>query len=233
MRLRPMGEAAILVELPDAPPTLALYRRLRADLPPWVVDLVPAESTVLVVTHPGSRTAVETWLRRSAAEDALAGAVAAAEAGAGSGAGRDAAVRPVEVADGRPASSGTAGVVIPVRYDGPDLAEVADLLGITPDEVVAAHTGAVWTAAFIGFAPGFAYLRAADGRLDVPRRASPRPAVPAGAVALAAGYCGVYPRESPGGWHLIGSTGAVLWDANRADPALLAPGTEVEFRRVG
>jgi KipI family sensor histidine kinase inhibitor len=209
MRLRPMGESAILVELPDATTTLALYRRLRAAQNPSVVDLVPAERTVLVVTRPGSRAAAERWLLETTTADAP-GAVPAADSTA----------------------SSIATVTIPVRYDGPDLAGVADILDSTPDEVVAAHTGAVWTAAFIGFAPGFAYLRAADDRLDLPRRASPRAAVPAGSVALAAGYCGIYPRESPGGWHIIGTTDAVLWDAERADPALLAPGTEVGFRRV-
>ncbi|MCS5720379.1 allophanate hydrolase subunit 1 [Herbiconiux sp. CPCC 203407] len=203
-----MGESAILVELPDATTTLTLYRRLLAEPPPSVVDLVPAERTVLVVSHPGSRAAAERWLLEATAADA-----------------------PGADPNGIPAAGGSA-VTIPVRYDGPDLADVATLLGITADEVVAAHTGAVWSAAFIGFAPGFAYLRAADGRLDVPRRATPRAAVPPGAVALAAGYCGIYPRESPGGWHLIGTTDAVLWDAERADPALVAPGTEVGFRRV-
>lgn len=203
-----MGESAILVELPDAPSALALYRRLRAAPHPSVVDLVPAERTVLVVSRRGSRAAAERWLHDAAAPDA-----------------------PGADPDGV-STSGGGTVTIPVRYDGPDLAEVATLLGITTEEVVAAHTGTVWSAAFIGFAPGFAYLRAADGRLDVPRRATPRAVVPPGSVALAAGYCGIYPRESPGGWHLIGTTDAVLWDAARADPALLAPGTEVGFRRV-
>jgi KipI family sensor histidine kinase inhibitor len=209
MRLRPMGESAILVELPDAPSALALDRRLRTAQHPSVVDVVPAECTVLVVARPGSRAVAERWLLQAAAPDA-----------------------PDTIPAAVTTPSGSAPVILPVRYDGPDLAEVADLLSLTPEEVVAAHTGELWTASFIGFAPGFAYLRAADGRLDVPRRSSPRAAVPAGSVALAAGYCGIYPRESPGGWHLIGTTDAVLWDAERADPALLAPGTEVGFRRV-
>jgi KipI family sensor histidine kinase inhibitor len=129
---------------------------------------------------------------------------------------------------GHPAPS----VEIPVRYDGPDLDDVAALAGCRRDELIALHTGALYTAAFIGFAPGFAYLTGGDDRLVVPRRAAPRSAVPAGSVALAAGYCGIYPRESPGGWQLIGTTDAELWNTARAEPALLAPGTRVRFIRV-
>jgi KipI family sensor histidine kinase inhibitor len=132
-----------------------------------------------------------------------------------------------------PSSAGAADafVELSVRYDGADLAAVADLTGTSVEDVIAAHTGQFWTAAFIGFAPGFAYLTGEDDRLTVPRRADPRPVVPAGSVALAAGYCGVYPRESPGGWHLIGTTSATLWDPRRLEPALLVPGTRVRFVR--
>jgi KipI family sensor histidine kinase inhibitor len=119
---------------------------------------------------------------------------------------------------------------LPVRYDGPDLGEVADLLGLSPEAVVALHTGSVWTAAFGGFAPGFAYLVTDHERLAVPRRTEPRVAVPGGAVGLAGPFSGVYPRASPGGWRLIGTTGATLWDAERG--ALLRPGTRVRFRPV-
>ena len=121
-------------------------------------------------------------------------------------------------------------VEIDVDYDGPDLAEVARLTGLTEDEVVAAHTGTPWRVAFGGFAPGFAYLADGDPRLAVPRRDEPRTTVPAGAVGLAGEYSGVYPRPSPGGWQLIGRTDASLWDADRDPPALLAPGGTVRFR---
>jgi KipI family sensor histidine kinase inhibitor len=121
-------------------------------------------------------------------------------------------------------------VVLPVRYDGPDLASVADLLDLSPEAVVALHTGSTWTAAFGGFAPGFAYLVPGHARLEVPRRAESRVVVPAGAVGLAGGFSGVYPRASPGGWQLLGTTDAVLWDAERG--ALLRPGTTVRFRAV-
>ncbi|WP_418955919.1 5-oxoprolinase subunit B family protein [Streptomyces tritici] len=120
-------------------------------------------------------------------------------------------------------------VVVPVRYDGPDLAEVAALWGVSPEAAVRIHTAGAYTVAFCGFAPGFGYLTGLGPEYDVPRRATPRTAVPAGSVALAGPYTGVYPRSSPGGWQLIGSTDAVLWDPAREPAALLAPGTPVRF----
>ncbi|WP_021598763.1 5-oxoprolinase subunit B family protein [Actinomadura welshii] len=127
-------------------------------------------------------------------------------------------------------ADGAAGTAeIPVVYDGEDLGEVARLTGLTPAGVVAAHTGTPWRVAFTGFAPGFGYLEGGDPRLDVPRRATPRVRVPAGAVGLAGRFSGVYPVESPGGWRLIGRTEAVLWDLDREPPALLRPGVRVRF----
>ncbi|WP_104088579.1 urea amidolyase family protein [Cryobacterium sp. N19] len=122
-------------------------------------------------------------------------------------------------------------VTIDVIYDGDDLAEVGELTGLSQGGVIAAHTGQLWTAAFGGFAPGFAYL-VSDDRLRVSRRATPRKAVPAGAVALADGYSAVYPRVSPGGWQLIGRTDAALWNLDRDQPALVQPGNRVQFRAV-
>ncbi len=123
-------------------------------------------------------------------------------------------------------------VAIEVQYDGADLAEVSATTGMSEEAVVAAHTGSPWIAAFGGFAPGFAYLTGGDQRLEVPRRASPRTAVPAGSVALAGAFSAVYPRESPGGWQLIGHTDAVLWDTGRAEPALIRPGNRIRFTAV-
>lgn len=120
-------------------------------------------------------------------------------------------------------------VEIPVTYDGADLAEVADLTGLTSAEVVAAHTGTEWSVAFGGFAPGFSYLVGGDPRLRVPRRSSPRVRVPAGSVGLAGEFSGVYPHESPGGWQLIGRTTRRMWDIDREPPALLVAGTTVRF----
>jgi KipI family sensor histidine kinase inhibitor len=122
--------------------------------------------------------------------------------------------------------------VIDVRYDGEDLDEVARLTGLSADEVVAAHTGTPWRVAFCGFAPGFSYLVGGDPRLAVPRRDESRVRVPAGAVAIAGEFSAVYPRQSPGGWQLLGHSDAVLWDVDADPPALLRPGDVVEFRDV-
>ena len=120
-------------------------------------------------------------------------------------------------------------VTLPVDYSGPDLSEVAEHIGMSTDQVVAAHTGQVWTVAFCGFAPGFGYLIGEQDRLAVPRRDRPRTSVPAGAVGLAGAFSGVYPRSGPGGWQLIGRTDATLWDLDRDPPALLRPGGRVRF----
>jgi KipI family sensor histidine kinase inhibitor len=123
-------------------------------------------------------------------------------------------------------------VAIDTVYDGEDLAEVGQLTGLGADGVIAAHTGQVWTVAFAGFAPGFGYMVGENQALEVPRRSSPRTAVPAGSVALAGNYSAVYPRKSPGGWQLIGRTGAKMWDLDRPEPALASPGHRVQFRAV-
>ncbi|MES5822125.1 allophanate hydrolase subunit 1 [Streptomyces sp. RG80] len=124
-------------------------------------------------------------------------------------------------------------VELPVRYDGPDLADVAAHWGVPPHEVARIHAATEFTVAFCGFAPGFGYLTGLPERYDVPRRATPRTAVPPGSVALAGPYTGVYPRSSPGGWQLIGTTDTVLWDHARVPAALLSPGTRVRFVPVG
>jgi KipI family sensor histidine kinase inhibitor len=131
------------------------------------------------------------------------------------------------------AATSTAAVVeIPVRYDGEDLQHIAELASLSVDEVIALHAGGEYLAEFCGFAPGFSYLSGLPGTLHFARRSTPRTRVPAGAVAIAAGYCAVYPRESPGGWHLLGTTSLVMWDVARASPATLVPGTRVQFVRV-
>ncbi|WP_042800608.1 allophanate hydrolase subunit 1 [Streptomyces sp. C] len=124
-------------------------------------------------------------------------------------------------------------VTVPVRYDGPDLAEVAAAWGVAEREVAELVGGIVFRVAFCGFAPGFGYLTGLPERLWLPRRATPRTAVPAGSLALAGEYAGVYPRSSPGGWQLIGSTDAVLWDPAREPAALFAPGVRVRFEEAG
>jgi len=120
-------------------------------------------------------------------------------------------------------------VEIRVRYDGEDLADVAELTGMTDEEVVQRHLGTAWTVAFCGFSPGFGYLVADSTWPSVPRRTSPRTKVPPGAVALAGEFSGVYPRESPGGWQLIGRTDRRIFDLDAEPPALLRPGVRVRF----
>lgn len=120
-------------------------------------------------------------------------------------------------------------VDIRVRYDGEDLPAVAAATGLTVDEVVERHRGSDLVAAFLGFAPGFSYLTGLDPTLHLPRRGTPRTSVPAGSVAIADAFSAVYPRRSPGGWHLLGRTDTVMFDPARDPPALLAPGTRVRF----
>jgi KipI family sensor histidine kinase inhibitor len=124
-------------------------------------------------------------------------------------------------------------VTIDVTYDGPDLEAVAAAVGLSVEEVARRHAGSSYVTAFLGFAPGFAYLTGLDPTLHVPRLETPRTRVPAGAVAIAGELAAVYPRESPGGWRLLGRTEASLWDLARDEPALLRPGTHVTFRDVG
>jgi KipI family sensor histidine kinase inhibitor len=137
-----------------------------------------------------------------------------------------------ELAASRVAAAGPATdpVVLDVRYDGADLDEAAAELGLDTDELVGRHAAGSYVVAFCGFAPGFAYLTGLEPALHVSRRAEPRARVPAGAVAIAGEFTGVYPRPSPGGWRLLGHTDAALWDLDRTPPALLVPGTAVRFR---
>lgn len=121
-------------------------------------------------------------------------------------------------------------VELAVRYDGADLGAVAAACGLTPTEVVDLHAGAEYTVAFLGFLPGFPYLTGLPAALHLPRRADPRPTVPAGSVAIAEDVCGIYPRPSPGGWHLLGSCDRVLFDPEEEPAALLAPGDRVRLR---
>lgn len=202
-RYRPFGESAVLVELDDLRQVLALDRALRRNAPGWVSDLIPAARTLLVRFDADVVTAQDVSSWVDAAE-------------------------PTGTTAGPVAPT----VEIPVRYDGPDLAEVAGLTGLTVDEVIARHTGAQFVVAFCGFAPGFAYLTGVPAALRVPRRPSPRTAVPAGAVALADEFSAVYPRASPGGWQLIGSTTLPMFDLDREPAVLLAPGIPVRFVRI-
>ncbi len=203
MRVLPSGSTALLVELDDLDEVLALYWALKDDPPLGVLDLVPAARTLLVVTDPSRTTLAEV-------EAVL----------------RETTPKPGD----RPAGEL---VEIPVRYDGEDLPDLAQMLGCDADELVRRHTEDEWTVAFCGFAPGFGYMTSASRSWQVPRRSSPRTTVPAGSVALAGEFSGVYPRESPGGWQLIGRTDVRVFDLHRDPAALLAPGTRVRFVEVG
>jgi KipI family sensor histidine kinase inhibitor len=201
-RVLPAGDRGLLVEVDDLDTVLSLADRLRSANVAGVQDVVPASRTVLIRTGPGRDLQRLTAEISALAEGLEVGAVPDAAASA---------------------------VVVRVTYDGPDLDEVARITGLTRAEVVAVHTSRPWRGAFAGFAPGFCYLTGGDPRLDVPRRHESRTSVPAGSVALAGGFSAVYPRESPGGWQLIGSTDAVLWDVERQPPALLQAGGWVRF----
>lgn len=203
MRFLPCADSGLLVELADLQQVHALYAAL-ADAPPeGVTDLVPAARTLLLQLDP-----------QRADVRAIEEAVRAAEPRQGL---RDESEE----------------LEVPVVYDGADLAEVARLTGLTAREVVEAHTGARWKVAFGGFAPGFGYLTGGPEDLVVPRRTESRTAVPAGAVGLAGAFSGIYPRESPGGWQLIGRTDLQIWNIDRDPPALLRPGVRVRFREIG
>ncbi len=201
MRLLPMGAAAVLVDDPPGGPA-AWSLGLRSLGLDGLVDVVPAASTVLV---------------RCGSELQLASAIARLDD-----------VVPFR-ADGADGAGGPAVITIPVRYDGIDLEAVAQLIGHSVESVIAIHSSATYEVAFCGFAPGFGYLRGLPSALHLPRRETPRTRVPAGSVAIAAEYSAVYPRQSPGGWHLIGTTDVTLFDPARVPPALLEPGTIVEF----
>lgn len=206
--VREYGDQALLIEFDSTAEVLAWTEAIRdADLL-GVLDIVPASRTILIKLA-GPRYQAPTRQRLgklTASPRALSTPVASAD------------------------------VQIDVVYDGPDLDEVARLTGLTPQQVVDAHTGTPWRVGFGGFAPGFAYLVGGDTRLEVPRRAEPRTKVPTGSVGLAGEFSGVYPRETPGGWQLIGRMAdgqAALWDLDRDRPALLTPGMWVQFRAVG
>lgn len=201
-RCHRVGASALLVEFEDRASTQAAYPIIRAMAvgPRRPVDVVPAARTVLV-----------DGIDQVAWEPALEAALRD-PAGAG---------EPLVTEPRRQ-------LVVPARYDGSDLGVVAREWGCTPEQVVRRHLAATFTVAFCGFAPGFAYCET-DDLPPVRRRADPRPWVPAGSIALAGEYCGIYPRRMPGGWQLIGTTQLTMFDTSRAEPATLRPGDRIRF----
>ncbi len=204
MRFLPAGPRALLVELDGAAEVRALAaevdRRREAGWAPELCDVVPGARTLLL--------------------DGLHDVGAAAQTLRGG------------AAPSRPPDAGPAPAPVEITcvYDGPDLAEVAAGWGVSVPAAIAVHCDTEFRVDFCGFAPGFGYLSGLGPEHAVARRADPRARIPAGSVGLAGRYTGVYPRESPGGWQLIGRTDARLWDTEREPPALLAPGARVRFR---
>jgi len=197
------GDRGWMVDLaPERIPAVVAAVRAQA----WAVeleDVVPAARSILFRAHEtATMPALHTELSRLLAET-----------GTSTG---------ISVLDRDP-------MVIPVRYDGEDLADVAAALQLRIVDVIAAHTMAVHRVGFFGFAPGFAYIDGVPGHLELPRRPSPRQRVPAGRVAIAGGQTVVYPGGTPGGWHLIGSTTEVLWDPGAEQPSRLSVGDRVIF----
>ena len=204
MRLRPVGERGLLVEVEELETVHRLHAALRALDQAGVVELVPGYRTLLLVAEQG----------RAEVLDELAADLPELE------------LPDADEVAGEP-------VEIPVRYDGEDLDEVARLTGLDAEEVVRRHTAPEYTVAFLGFSPGFPYLVGLDPALEVPRRDTPRTSIPAGSVGLAGGQTGIYPTASPGGWQLIGRTEVTLFDPDRHPPALLGPGSRLRFTVAG
>ena len=202
LTIDPLGEACLVVRFGTG--VDAVTSALTAAALPGVVDVAPTFNTVAVVFDP-----------HQADPRALSGAILADLQNLNSG-------------DPTPGTL----VEIPVAYggdDGPDLATVAAHAGLDSDEVVRLHTTADHVVGMIGFAPGFPYLLGLPAALSIPRRPTPRTSVPAGSVAIAERQTGIYPRTSPGGWHVIGRTPRAMFDPHRDPPALLRAGDRVRF----
>lgn len=198
--LRPAGRTALLATFDSLDAVVAFHAGLAGAGVPGVSEVVSGARTLLIRFDPARTDATRLGTEL-------------------------ARVHPLPVT----AAGTEAPLVIPVTYDGPDLDEVARLSGLQRADLVAWHTGQVWTSAFCGFAPGFSYLTGTAPALDLPRRPTSRTVVPSGAVALAGEFSAVYPRSSPGGWQLIGRTEVAMWSLDR-DPRALAPaGTRIRF----
>ena len=207
-RLLPLGEEAWILTLGDRieaglhERVVAVASLIDAATLPGVREIVPGYTTVTVSFDSARADAEEL---RAALERLLARAPA------------------------RLSTPSSRTIEIPVRYDGPDLVEVAERTGLSRDEVVERHAARLYRVYLLGFAPGFAYLGDLDPTLEVPRRPSPRTRVPAGSVAVAGLQTAVYPLATPGGWHLIGTTNLRLFDPAADPPALLRVGDAVRF----
>lgn len=225
LRIEHLGEDALLLRLGERiDPALnarvhALAAAIHARRPAWLLDIVPAHASLALFVdvdaidaahphaeHPPLRLA-EAWLQRQA----------------------------LDADHARAASETAATLTIPVRYGGeagPDLQALADHAQLDAEAAIALHAGNTYRVAMLGFAPGFAYLTGLDPHLAMPRRATPRTRIPAGSVAIGGGQTGIYPREGPGGWQVVGRTPLRLFDPARAAPCLLVPGQNVRFEPI-
>ncbi|MFL5480868.1 MAG: 5-oxoprolinase subunit PxpB [Gemmatimonadaceae bacterium] len=211
-RVLPLGECAITIELGrERSPELlrkvhAAAAQIRSEHVEWVEDVVPAYLAVSVFYDPLKRSygeISEQILRILSADSHVAG------------------------------SDKPRHHEIPVYYNGIDLESVATALGLNVEDVVGLHSAKTYTVDLLGFVPGWAYLSELDARLQIPRREQPRPRVVAGSVAIAATQTGVYPLDTPGGWHILGHTETSMFDARRDPPTLLRAGDTVKFERAG
>jgi KipI family sensor histidine kinase inhibitor len=193
------GQEAVLAELDSLAEVLGLTADLELTPPIGVIDVVPAARSVMVWFD------VKLTNSEIMQRDLMARGTTS-----------------LALPQGRE-------IEVPLVYDGEDLAFVAESTGLTEGQVVARHQQPTYVVAFIGMAPGFYFLAGGDASLWVPRRPSPRTLVPRGGVGLAGEFTGIYPRNGPGGWQLIGTTPADLWDIDRYPAARLAPGTRVRF----
>ena len=223
-RIVPLGEAAWTVVLGDTVDravhreVMHLVERIEAAKLSGVLEVVPAYAALSVFFDPLAVAA--SVLRGQLATLALQSPGAQPDRPAPSNPGSS---------SGATLSAPTPTLTIPVVYDGPDLADVAQQTGLSRESVVRMHAEREYLVYLLGFVPGFGYLGELHPALVIPRRSSPRTRVPAGSVAIAGAQTAVYPLTTPGGWHLIGSTPLVLFDAERNPPALLAPGHRVRF----
>ncbi len=187
------------IRLETGTATLLVYRRLMEAGLPGVAELVPADGSLLVVLKPGARVPIQL-------QDILNG-----------------------VACGVVSASVGNRHEIAVTFDGQDLPEVAEMLGLTRPGLIGGLCEISFVVKFLGFQPGFAYLEGLPDEWRVPRLDTPRKSVPAGSVALGGAYCGIYPAQGPGGWHLIGRTDAQLFNPAASPPALFQPGDSVRL----
>jgi len=203
MRFLTCGSSALLIELDNLNQTLTLLNLLQQNPLKGITELVPAAQTILLQFKPHliSVNEIQNLLKN------------------------------YDLSQIHKSDNKTQTVVIPAIYKAQDLKNVAQMLQISTDELIAEHTKTKWQAAFLGFAPGFAYLTSDNSLFNkIKRHQTPRTLVPAGSIALADNFSAIYPQESPGGWQLIGTTNLKMWDEMRQTPSLLKPGDYVQFQ---